>query len=146
MTSTTKPTSGLLPLLVIASAQLMVVLDDSIVNIALPSNGRYRLRAYLVRHVLDGGDEGAQGRAALLGGGQGQCTETCSSAVERLLGGATHGDAKRIVPHDAAIQKTGCHEEGGVKPVLLQDRQGVKVVVSVPVVEGDCRSTSRQAP
>lgn len=37
MTSTTKPTSGLLPLLVIASAQLMVVLDDSIVNIALPS-------------------------------------------------------------------------------------------------------------
>lgn len=37
MTSTTKTGAGLIPLLVIATAQLMLVLDDSIVNIALPS-------------------------------------------------------------------------------------------------------------
>ena len=37
MTSAKPTGGGLLPLLVIASAQLMVVLDDSIVNIALPS-------------------------------------------------------------------------------------------------------------
>ncbi|GAA3693318.1 MFS transporter [Zhihengliuella alba] len=38
MTSTkTQPRGGLIPLLVIATAQLMLVLDDSIVNIALPS-------------------------------------------------------------------------------------------------------------
>lgn len=33
----TRPRGGLIPLLVIATAQLMLVLDDSIVNIALPS-------------------------------------------------------------------------------------------------------------
>jgi len=33
----TQPSGGLVPLLVIATAQLMIVLDDSIVNIALPS-------------------------------------------------------------------------------------------------------------
>ncbi|WP_169253637.1 MFS transporter [Brevibacterium sp. 'Marine'] len=37
MTTKNQTGSGLIPLLVIASAQLMVVLDDSIVNIALPS-------------------------------------------------------------------------------------------------------------
>ncbi|GAA3697391.1 MFS transporter [Zhihengliuella alba] len=37
MTGTTKARGGLVPLLVIATAQLMLVLDDSIVNIALPS-------------------------------------------------------------------------------------------------------------
>ncbi|WP_275006063.1 MFS transporter [Promicromonospora iranensis] len=37
MTASTKARAGLLPLLVIATAQLMLVLDDSIVNIALPS-------------------------------------------------------------------------------------------------------------
>src|SRR6476469_4192048 len=36
-TTTRTPTSALAPLLVIASAQLMLVLDDSIVNIALPT-------------------------------------------------------------------------------------------------------------
>lgn len=37
MTESTKVHAGLIPLLVIATAQLMLVLDDSIVNIALPS-------------------------------------------------------------------------------------------------------------
>lgn len=37
MTTRTAPRGGLIPLLVIATAQLMLVLDDSIVNIALPS-------------------------------------------------------------------------------------------------------------
>ncbi|MCK9873930.1 MFS transporter [Nocardiopsis dassonvillei] len=37
MTATAKRSGGLVPLLVIATAQLMLVLDDSIVNIALPS-------------------------------------------------------------------------------------------------------------
>lgn len=37
MTTTTRQRAGMIPLLVIATAQLMLVLDDSIVNIALPS-------------------------------------------------------------------------------------------------------------
>ena len=37
MTPVKQPPNGLIPMFVIASAQLMVVLDDSIVNIALPS-------------------------------------------------------------------------------------------------------------
>lgn len=37
MTVSTRARAGLLPLLVIATAQLLIVLDDSIVNIALPS-------------------------------------------------------------------------------------------------------------
>ncbi|CAL9667166.1 putative MFS-type transporter EfpA [Streptomyces sp. enrichment culture] len=37
MTTATKQRAGMIPLLVIATAQLMLVLDDSIVNIALPS-------------------------------------------------------------------------------------------------------------
>ncbi|MFD5110569.1 hypothetical protein [Streptomyces cinereoruber] len=37
MVTMTRQRAGMIPLLVIATAQLMLVLDDSIVNIALPS-------------------------------------------------------------------------------------------------------------
>lgn len=37
MTTTTRQRAGIIPLLVIATAQLTLVFDDSIVNIALPS-------------------------------------------------------------------------------------------------------------